>query len=221
MNGINDVGALVAATLIFLAIPGPGTIKLLTCVGEAKGGFKAGVWGTLGLLVGDLVWMVLALSGVAALAAAYPKAFDTLRLLGAVYLAWLGWQLIRATLATKSAQSTSAPVMTSEAGSVAQRGAKQWFSESCLVSLSNPKVIGFYVAFFPLFIDASAFQGLRTYLSMMGIVLAIAFIYCLFLISLARYAIKLFAQRPALGRWLQRLAGGTLVVFSVKFAVQR
>jgi leucine efflux protein len=225
MNGISDLGALIAAVLFFLAIPGPGTIKLLTCVGEPKGGFKAGAWGTLGLLTGDLVWMVLALSGVAALAAAYPLAFDTLKIIGALYLAWIGWGLIRATLAHKQVaraapadSNIQSPVVATE---VSRRGPAQWFTEACLVSLSNPKVIGFYVAFFPLFIDRKTFDGLTTYATMVGIVLGIALIYCLFLISLARYAIQLFARRPSLGRWLQRLAGGVLVVFSVKFALQR
>ncbi|MEN9559346.1 MAG: hypothetical protein RLZZ502_557, partial [Pseudomonadota bacterium] len=74
MTGITDLGSLVVATLIFLAIPGPGTIKLLASVGEKNGGWVAGLWASGGLLSGDFVWMVLALSGVAALAAAYPQA---------------------------------------------------------------------------------------------------------------------------------------------------
>ena len=76
MTGINDLASLIIATLIFLAIPGPGTIKLFASMAELNGGPKAGVWTTLGLMAGDTVWMVLALSGVAALAAAYPRAFD-------------------------------------------------------------------------------------------------------------------------------------------------
>ena len=64
MTGINDLPSLVIATLIFLAIPGPGTIKLFTSMAEQNGGPKAGFFATLGLMAGDAVWMVLALSGV-------------------------------------------------------------------------------------------------------------------------------------------------------------
>ncbi len=218
MTGINDIGALIAATLIFLAIPGPGTIKLLSSVAEPNGGFKAGFWATLGLLMGDLVWMTMALSGVAALAAAYPRAFDALRIVGALYLAWIGWQLVADSF--RSAKG-SADAVLADANKTELRGPKQWFRDSCLVSLSNPKVIGFYVAFFPLFIDRATFDGMPTYLRMMGLVLLLAFTYCLFLISVAQVAQRLFSRRPALGLWLKRLAGFALIGFSVKFATQR
>jgi leucine efflux protein len=218
MNGINDIGALIAATLIFLAIPGPGTIKLLSSVAEPNGGFKAGFWSTLGLLMGDLVWMTMALSGVAALAAAYPRAFDALRIVGAVYLAWIGWQLVADSF---RASKKNADTTAEGAVKAGVRGPKQWFRDSCLVSLSNPKVIGFYVAFFPLFIDRATFDGIPTYLRMMGLVLLLAFSYCLILISVAQVAQRLFFRQPALGQWLKRLAGFALIGFSLKFATQR
>ena len=217
MTGINDLGALIVSTLIFLAIPGPGTIKLLTGVGE--GGTRAGVWSTLGLMVGDLVWMVLALSGVAALAAAHPKAFDALRVVGALYLAWIGWQLITSTF--RRYRSKSAEIAPQVFATNSHRGAAQWFRESCFVSLSNPKVIGFYVSFFPLFINQSTFDGIPTYARMIGLVLALAFIYCMFLISIAQVAKKLLTRRPEIGVWLQRTAGLALIGFSVRFATQR
>ncbi len=213
MTGINDLTALIIATLIFLAIPGPGTIKLLTSVGEVGGGPRAGVWSTLGLMAGDFVWMVLALSGVAALAAAYPKAFDVLRYVGAVYLAWIGWGLFQS--AGKTAYAARANAL------IGTRGPWAWFRESCLVSLSNPKVIGFYVAFFPLFIDLKTFDGVATYARMIGIVLVLAFSYCMFLIAIFRAAQRLFAVKPHFGVWLKRTAGLALIGFSMKFAVQR
>jgi leucine efflux protein len=213
VTGIADLTALIVATLIFLAIPGPGTIKLLASVAEPRGGLRAGVWATLGLLAGDFVWMVLALSGVAALAAAYPRAFDLLRYAGALYLAWIGVSLIR----TAGANT----VITADAAIAGKRGPVEWLREACLVSLSNPKVIGFYVAFFPLFIDAKTFDGLATYARMIAIVQAIAFSYCMFLITVATLARTVFRRYPALGVWLKRAAGLALIGFSVKFAMQR
>ena len=47
MTGINDLASLIIATLIFLAIPGPGTIKLFASMSEKNGGPKAGVCGAL------------------------------------------------------------------------------------------------------------------------------------------------------------------------------
>ncbi len=212
MTGINDLWALVLATLLFLAIPGPGTIKLFTSMAEKNGGPKAGVWSTLGLLAGDTVWMVLALSGVAALAAAYPRAFDLLRYAGAAYLAWIGFTLIR------DAKQTLGEGVVIRGNN---RGPWQWFRESCLVSLSNPKVIGFYVAFFPLFIDRTTYDGIATYVRMIAVVLCLGFLYCMWLIVVAQVAKRVFARFPQASAWLKRTAGVALIGFSLKFALQR
>ena len=212
MTGINDLWALVIATLIFLAIPGPGTIKIFASMAEVNGGPRAGFWSTLGLMAGDAVWMVLALSGVAALAAAYPRAFDLLCYAGAAYLAWIGYTLIR-----DSKQTMGEGIVSTEQG----RGARQWFREAALVSLANPKVIGFYVAFFPLFIDSATFDGVATYARMMALVLSIVFLYCVWLIVAAQIAKRLFVRFPSAGMWLKRAAGAALISFSVKFALQK
>ncbi len=212
MTGINDIWALVIATLIFLAIPGPGTIKIFASMAEINGGPRAGFWSTLGLMAGDAVWMVLALSGVAALAAAYPRAFDMLRYAGAAYLAWIGYTLIR-----DSKQIMGDGIVSTDQG----RGVWQWFREAALVSLSNPKVIGFYVAFFPLFIDSATFDGVATYARMMALVLSIVFLYCMWLIVAAQIAKRVFVRHPSAGMWLKRAAGLALIGFSVKFALQR
>lgn len=212
MTGINDPLALVIATLIFLAIPGPGTIKIFASMAETNGGPRAGFWSTLGLMAGDAVWMVLALSGVAALAAAYPRAFDMLRYAGAVYLAWIGFTLIR-----DSKQTMGEGIVSTEQG----RGAWQWFREAALVSLANPKVIGFYIAFFPLFIDSATFDGAATYARMIALVLSIVFLYCMWLVVAAQIARRVFARFPSASMWLKRMAGVALVGFSVKFALQK
>ncbi len=70
MFGIIDYGAFCVAVLIFLALPGPGTLALLTST--AKGGFRAGAAATLGVILGDQVLLWLAVAGVAALLAANP-----------------------------------------------------------------------------------------------------------------------------------------------------
>ena len=212
MTGINDLPSLVIATLIFLAIPGPGTIKLFTSMAEQNGGPKAGFFATLGLMAGDAVWMVLALSGVAALAAAYPRAFDLLRYAGAAYLAWIGFTLIRNAKQTLG----EGKVATGDG-----RGPWQWFREAMLVTLSNPKTIGFYVAFFPLFIDQATFDGAATYARIMVVVLALVFGYCMWLVAAAQMAKRVFARFPGAGAWLKRLAGVALIGFSVKFALQK
>ena len=81
MFGVADYGAFVIAIIIFLLIPGPGNLALITSTG--KGGIASGLAATFGIIAGDQVLMWLAVAGVAALLAAYPAAFHGVQWLGA------------------------------------------------------------------------------------------------------------------------------------------
>src|SRR6188768_3578309 len=94
MLGVTDYGAFVVAIIVFLAIPGPGNLALITSTG--KGGIRGGMAATLGVILGDQVLMWLAVAGVAALLSAYPAAFHAVQWLGAAYLAWLGIKMLLA-----------------------------------------------------------------------------------------------------------------------------
>src|SRR6185369_5659581 len=131
MFGISDYGAFVAAIIIFLAIPGPGNLALITSTG--KGGIRGGIGATFGVIAGDQVLMWAAVAGVAALLTAYPAAFHAVQWLGAAYLAWLGLKML---LAKPGAQ----PILKMEP--------HHFFRQTALITLLNPKAIVFYMAFF-------------------------------------------------------------------------
>ena len=73
MFGIADYPSFVIAVIVFLMIPGPGNLALITSTG--KGGLRGGLACTFGVIAGDQVLMWLAVAGVAALLTAYPPAF--------------------------------------------------------------------------------------------------------------------------------------------------
>ena len=77
MFGVADYGAFVVTIIVFLLIPGPGNLALITSTG--KGGVRGGLAATLGIIAGDQVLMWLAVAGVAALLTAYPAAFDAVQ----------------------------------------------------------------------------------------------------------------------------------------------
>ena len=89
--GISDYGSFVAAIILFLAIPGPGNLALITST--SKGGVPGGLGATMGVIAGDQVLMWLAVAGVATVLSTYPAAFSAVQWLGAAYLAWLGWKM--------------------------------------------------------------------------------------------------------------------------------
>ena len=142
MFGIADYGAFVIAVLVFLAIPGPGNLALVTSTG--KGGIRAGLAATFGVIAGDQVLMWLAVAGVATLLKAWPLAFGAVQWLGAAYLAWVGLRMILA-------KPGDAPVIHIEP--------RHYFRQGMAITLLNPKAIVFYMAFFPLFVDPAAASG--------------------------------------------------------------
>ncbi len=204
MFGVADYGAFVVAVIVFLAIPGPGNLALITSTG--KGGLVGGLAASLGVIVGDQVLIWLAVAGMAALLAASPLLFNGVQWLGAAYLAWLGWRLIRA-------RPGDAPVLHIRAG--------QYFRQALWITLLNPKAIVFYMAFFPLFVDPARHQGLLTFGFMAATVATLTLLYCAVAVGLAyRLAARLRAS-PRAVRWLNRLAGTLLLGFGIKLALSR
>lgn len=87
MLGVADYGAFVVAILLFLLIPGPGNLALITSTGQ--GGMRAGMVTGLGVIAADQVLMWLAVAGVSALLAAHPALFHAVQYLG--WPIWAGW----------------------------------------------------------------------------------------------------------------------------------
>lgn len=204
MFGVTDYGAFVVAVIVFLAIPGPGNLALITSTG--KGGLVGGLAATLGVIAGDQVLIWLAVAGVAALLATSPVLFNGVQWLGAAYLAWLGWRMI-------TARPGDAPVLKIHAG--------QYFRQALMITLLNPKAIVFYMAFFPLFVDPVHHQGLPTFAFMAATVAGLTFLYGALAVGLTWHFAERLRANPRVTRWLNRLAGTMLLGFGVKLALSR
>jgi leucine efflux protein len=202
MFGIADYGAFVAAIVVFLLIPGPGNLALITSTG--KGGIKGGLGATMGLILGDQCLLWAALAGVAALLAAYPAAFHAVQWLGAAYLAWLGLKMILA-------KPGAAPILNIRP--------RQFVRQAFLITLLNPKAIVFYMAFFPLFIDPALHQGVTTFGVMALTIAVLTFAYGLSVVLLTHFLAERIRANPKVSGALEKLAGIFLVGFGVKLAV--
>ena len=202
MFGIADYGAFVAAIVVFLLIPGPGNLALITSTG--KGGIKGGLGATMGLILGDQCLLWAAVAGVAALLAAYPAAFHAVQWLGAAYLAWLGLKMILA-------KPGAAPILNIRP--------RQFLRQAFLITLLNPKAIVFYMAFFPLFIDPAQHQGFSTFGVMALTIALLTFAYGLSVVLLTHFLAERIRANPKISGGLEKLAGIFLVGFGVKLAV--
>jgi len=135
--------AFVAASTALLLIPGP-TVLLVLSYALSKGRSVA-VASAAGVAVGDLIAMSASLAGLGALVATSATLFTVLKWIGAVYLVWLGFKLLRS--------APSEGLITSEKTTVS---ARRVFSHAAAVTALNPKSIAFFIAFVPQFIRADA-----------------------------------------------------------------
>ena len=204
MFGIADYAAFVAAIIIFLAIPGPGNLALITST--SKGGVRGGIAATLGVIAGDQVLMWMAVAGVAALLTAWPPAFRAVQWLGAVYLAWLGAKMLLA-------KPGDAPVLNIQP--------RHYFRQALLITLLNPKAIVFYMAFFPLFVDPLRHQGVVTFGAMALTIALLTLAYGLIVVALTHFLAERMRANPIVSSVLQKLAGVFLVGFGIKLALSK
>ncbi len=204
MFGVVDYWAFVIAVIVFLAIPGPGNLAIITST--SKGRIVGGLAATAGVIAGDQVLMWLAVAGVATLLTSNPAVFSLVQYAGAIYLAYLGLRMFRA-------KPGDAPILNMEP--------RRFFRQSMMITLLNPKAIVFYMAFFPLFVDPARHRGLITFAAMAFTIACLTWLYCVIVILITHFAAERMRASPRVAGWLNKAAGVFLVGFGVKLAAGR
>lgn len=200
MADIQNYGSFLIAILIFQAVPGAGTVAILDAT--ARGGVRAGMACVGGTLAGDALFMAAAALGLAALLQASPALFGALQWLGAGYLLWMGWGMLRSS-ASMAAAASDAP-----------RSPRAYAWRAFAISLANPKVMLFFVAFFPLFIAPGA--SAATLPLMMLHVTLLSLLWQGLLVVLGRQVARRLGSQPAASRLATRLAGAVLIGLGVR-----
>ena len=202
MFDIQNYYSFIVAILLFQLIPGAGTIAILNAT--ARNGIKAGLGAVLGTLLGDFVFMIAALAGLAAIMQQNPFLFELLQYFGAAYLAWLGIGLLRAKIEpdTGKVEPKKSPLI--------------YFKQAFFVSITNPKVMLFFVAFFPLFLRSDATK--ITLIAMILHVSVISLVYQTLLVLLGNTLASKLKSFPLARKIATRLAGIALIAFGVKLA---
>ena len=126
------------AALLVAATPGPGLFYV--AAGALAGGRREGLASSLGLALGGLIHVVAGAIGVSALVMASAQAFTLLKLVGAIYLMWLGWKAWRDACNLASVD-------------VRKAGGHLAFRDGIIVEALNPKTAAFFLAFIPQFVD--------------------------------------------------------------------
>lgn len=125
------------ALAIFAGSPGPGVFATIAQA-ISKGAGPAFALLT-GLIIADIIYLVAAAAGLGVIAKEFHEVFTVVRWAGAAYLIWLGWNCWKT------------PAEPSD--EIQKRAKAKSFLAGFSISLSNPKVIVFYLAFLPTFVD--------------------------------------------------------------------
>ncbi len=189
----------------------PGADMLFIISRSAAQGTRAGAVAALGVGAGCLVHVTAAAAGLSALVAASDVAFAVVKWLGAAYLVWLGVGLLRSRAATPAgdAAAIAAPAQSLRAV----------FGQGVLTNVLNPKVVLFFLAFLPQFVDAhGAHQGLAFLL--LGIVFTVnGTLFNLAVAAAAAHTGRRLSQVRVLALWVRRTAGLVFVALGVRLAL--
>ena len=202
--GIADYASFVIAIIVFLLIPGPGNLALITST--SKGGVAGGLGATFGVIAGDQFLLWAAVAGVSAVMSTYPTAFHIVQWAGAVYLAWLGIKMLMV-------KPGDEPIL--------QIRPRHYFRQALFITLLNPKAIVFYMAFFPLFVDPTTHQGMKTFGVMAATIAGLTFLYGLTSVLLTTFFAERIRANPKVSGFLNKAAGVFLIGFGLKLAISR
>jgi threonine/homoserine/homoserine lactone efflux protein len=199
--------ALAAALIVLL--PGPDTLVVLRNL--IRGGRRAAARTVVGVLSGLTVWVATAAFGLAALLHASQDAYTLLRIVGAGYLLWLGFQTWR----TRAAPE----LLAIDGGGSRRRWLGSGYSAGLATDLLNPKVGVFFVTFLPGFVPSGAPVG-RASLAFGGIFVVETALYFALLLFLAG-RITGWMRDAKIRRRLDWATGTVLIGFGVRLAVEQ
>ncbi|MEJ2309152.1 MAG: LysE family translocator [Gammaproteobacteria bacterium] len=187
--------ALAGAMFLLAATPGPGVFA--TVARSLASGFGHAAVVVAGIVTGDLLFLLLAIFGLASFAGLLGEFFLVVKIAGGLYLLWLGYRIWR-----------QRPGRVEIPG-VRELSWKQNFLSGLVITLGNPKVILFYLGFLPTFMDLAALDGGDVVIVAAVVSVVLGGVMLAYAWSAAR-ARELFRSSRA-KRIMNRTAGGVMM----------
>jgi threonine/homoserine/homoserine lactone efflux protein len=199
---VSTTTLLVFSLVALVAIATPGPTVLLALANGSRYGLRRSVPGMAGAVVSDFVLVGAVALGLGALLAASEFWFTVLKYVGAAYLAWLGWRLLR---------SQGGFDLGAQDAAAAQGSARAIFSKSFLVAVTNPKGYLFCSALLPQFVDPAAPQAPQ-YIVISIVFAALDFAVMFGYALIGARAVRLLRAQAV--KWLDRACGGALLALA-------
>jgi threonine/homoserine/homoserine lactone efflux protein len=197
-------------TIVAMITPGPDMLFVLGC--GMRGGPRAGLLATAGVATSEAVHVAVAAAGLAALFEAVPLAFTVVRVLGAVYLVYLGVQMIR----QRKGVEGELPV----AGEGRMSG-RRAFTSGMVTNLLNPKMVTFTIAFLPQFVDPRLGRVWLQFAILGAVLILLEFVVDGTVGVLAGRIGGWLRHRHAVRRRIDVATGGLFIGLGVRLAVDR
>lgn len=184
------------AVFIFGITPGPGIFAILARA--LIHGARSCLALSVGMIISDILYLVAACFGLAAIATHYGEVFFVIRILGALYLLYLGYKM------------WTAPVdFNIDNPDQKQLSKRMGFLQGFLISASNPKVILFYIAFLPTFMDLTVLSG--TDIVIASVLTFVGLLAGLMLIATFAAKARVWFQSERAVKGLNRSAGSLMI----------
>jgi threonine/homoserine/homoserine lactone efflux protein len=196
--------AFTAAASLLTVAPGLDTALVLRTA-ATEGPRRAALAG-LGIAIGCFGWAIAVALGLGALLAASAFAYAALRWIGAAYLVWLGYKMLRHSRRAVLAAGQNAS------------GARAAFAKGVLTNLLNPKVGIFYVSFLPQFVPDGT--SVAPYILLLGAIHATLGLLWFACLIAATQPLTRILSRPAVVQTMDRITGGVFVAFGVGLALE-
>lgn len=186
------------AIFIFGITPGPGVLAILAraLLRGAGSCFML----ALGMTISDICYLIAACLGLAVIATSWGELFTLIRIVGALYLLYLGWKTWRAPIDIENLTQNSEQRRKEMAAG---------FVQGFLISASNPKVILFYIAFLPTFMDLSILSAQD--IALASLLTLVALMLGMMLIAIFASRARRFLKSEGAVKNLNRSAGSLMV----------
>ncbi|MCA8109271.1 LysE family translocator [Burkholderia sp. AU36459] len=212
MFGITHFGFFVFAVFLLNITPGPDTAYIVgRSVAQGRG---AGLMSAFGISAGCCVHALACAFGLTALLAASATAFTVIKLVGAAYLIYLG---VRMVIAKPSAAPSGAEAVQVPAA----RPLRQLFMQGFWTNVLNPKVVLFFVSFFPHFVSADSPHKAWAFLTLGAVFVAMSTVWTSLVAWVAGTVTQRFSGKPGVKRWLDRTVGSAFVGLGLRLAASQ
>ena len=215
MLGITDLSTYLVGLVLIILLPGPNSLYVLSVA--ARRGVRDGYRAAAGVWTGDAVLMTLSAAGVASLLQANDLAFSIVKYVGAGYLGYLAFTMLRGALLMLRERHRA--VQAVKEGAPPPVPDERPYRRALVISLLNPKAILFFVAFFVQFVDPAYAHPALSFL-VLGILAQIASVaYLSALIFGGTRLAETFRRRRSLSAAGTSAIGAIFLGFAVKLSL--